>query len=250
MRATHVGADCETSGLFDFSKPADAAGQPRLAALALIYLDAALEPLEEYHTLIRPDGWEMSPEVTAINGLTTERLRTEGVPVAEALKRYTDAVDFGAIVVAFNAQFDTKVLRGELRRLGLNDRFESTPNICTMRPMVGVCRLPKARGGGFKFPKLIEAYRHFFKSDFEGVHTALGDCRANVRLFRKLVELDLAPEPAVHYAKEKPAESAAPKPKRNDVAHPDFAAGATMPPEVAPPPPLDGPIQTDMPSIF
>ena len=35
----YVVIDTETSGLFDFSKPADAEGQPRLASLAMVFLD-------------------------------------------------------------------------------------------------------------------------------------------------------------------------------------------------------------------
>jgi hypothetical protein len=34
----YVIIDTEGSGLFDFSKPADAEGQPRLAQLAMIYM--------------------------------------------------------------------------------------------------------------------------------------------------------------------------------------------------------------------
>ncbi len=65
--------DTETSGLFDFSKPADAEGQPRLASLAVIRLDAELneEGADEY--LIKPEGWTLPAEATTINGLTIEQ---------------------------------------------------------------------------------------------------------------------------------------------------------------------------------
>lgn len=195
--------DTETSGLFDFSKPADAEGQPRLAHLCMILADADLNETDIIDHLIRPEGWAMNPEASKINGLTDQILLERGIPVAEALTRYVCQIDAGAIVVAFNAQFDTKVMRGEMRRIGIDDRFERTPNICVMRALTDICKIPKASGRGYKFPKLAEALAHFdIKQD--GAHSATGDARAALDLFRKLKELGPLPEPAVHFAKVSP----------------------------------------------
>jgi hypothetical protein len=69
--------DTEGSGLFDYSAPAHVDGQPRLAEFAgtileeddegrlLVGIDGA------YHFIVRPDGWEMTPGATSVNGLTT-----------------------------------------------------------------------------------------------------------------------------------------------------------------------------------
>ena len=196
--------DTETSGLFDFSKPADADGQPRMASLTMIYLDADLAPIVEVTHFIRPEGWEMSEEVSAINGLTNDVLHERGIPVRTALEEYVLAVDKGLIIVAFNAQFDTKVLRGELRRAGIDDRFEKTPNICTMRASTDICRLPGKRG--YKFPKLAEACTHFNIKQ-EAQHTSLDDARACAEILRRLVAAGNCPDPIVHFAKEKPCVS-------------------------------------------
>lgn len=248
--AAYAVLDTETSGLFDFSKPADAEGQPRLAELGFVYLNHALEEIGSYRALIRPDGWEMNAEATAINGLTTEILLAQGIPVVEALRVYTDAIDYGAVVVAYNAQYDTKVMRAELRKAAMDDRFESTPNICIMRPLVGF-KIEKAGGKRGGFPKLSDAYRHFFKEDFDGRHTALGDARAKVRLFRKMMELKVCPDPKVHYAKNRPGEAGVQEvgtPKARPLLAP-AAALSLGAPEVASNAP-EGPIQTDMPEIF
>jgi DNA polymerase III epsilon subunit-like protein len=195
--------DCETSGLFDFAQPADAPGQPRLASLALVFLDDTLAAGRIVHHFIRPDGWTMSPEVTAINGLTTEFLMEHGKPIKEVLAEYSGHVLCGAVVVAFNAQFDTKVLRGELRRAGLPDLFEATRNICVMRACAPVCRVPKKTGSGYKFPKLAEACT-FFGITNTGAHSALGDALAAAEILRHLAKANLLPAPEVHYAKAKP----------------------------------------------
>lgn len=191
--------DTETSGLFDFSKPADADGQPRMASIAMIYLDADLNITKESLHYVRPVGWEMSEGASKINGLTTEWLLENGELVEVPLQEYCLAVDQGLIVVAFNSQYDTKILRGELRRLGIDDRFESTPNVCVMRAATNVCKIP-GKYGKFKWPKLSEA-AVFFGIDQTEAHTALDDTRVTVGVMKKLVEINALPEPEVHYAK-------------------------------------------------
>lgn len=195
--------DCETSGLFDFSKPADADGQPRLAALAIIQLDADLNQEYSNEFFIKPDGWTIEPDAARVNGLSIEKLTEDGIPVIDVLKVYADVLDRGYVVVAFNAQFDCKVLRGEMRRAGMDDRFEATPNICVMRASTNVCKIPKAKGGGYKFPKLAEACNHFLISQ-DADHSAMGDARAALAIFRKLREMGACPDPEVHYAKNRP----------------------------------------------
>lgn len=197
--------DTETGGLFDFTRPADAPGQPRLACLALLRCTPTWAITSREVFYVRPDGWEMTPEVVAINGLTTEFLTKHGRPIAEVLDAYEEAINEGRAIAAFNAQFDTKVLRAELRRAGRPDRFEETPNVCLMRKTIGICRLPKKTGSGYKFPKLAEAMRHF-KLPFPNQHTAGGDADAVVLLGRALMEIGIRLEPEVHHAKKRPTD--------------------------------------------
>ena len=202
--AKFIVIDTETSGLFDFAKPADAPGQPRMASLAMLFCDAELQLDHAYHALIRPEGWVMDAETAKLHGLTQEKLAAEGIPVRDALGAYAEAVDWGHAVIAYNAQYDTKILRGEFRRAGLADRFETTVNIDCMRPCVGVCKIPKAKGGGYKFPKLIEAYRHFYQRDPAGQHDALADAHACLAIAQALQRIGCLPEAAVHYARNRP----------------------------------------------
>lgn len=200
---TYLVIDTETSSLFDFSKPANAPGQPRLAHLAMIWLNADLFQERAVDYYIKPDGWVIEDGAAKVNGLTQEMLHEKGIPVAQALSLYEQAIREGRIVVAFNAQFDTKIMRAELRRDGRDDLFEQTPNICTMRELVGVCKLPKANGKGYKFPKLTEACAHF-RIPYSDAHTATADALACAELLRKLRWLKLMPEPKVHFAKNRP----------------------------------------------
>lgn len=196
--------DTETSGLFDFAKPADAPGQPRLATLAVILvhtsLNGQLEVVSEHDFMVKPDGWEMQPAATKVNGLTTAHLLEHGEPAIGILASYANMIENGYIVTSFNAQFDTKVMRGEMRRHSVPDRFETTPNICVMRALTAVCKVPRKTGGGYKFPKLSEACA-FFKIAEPAAHSAMGDARSCLALLRELHKANLIPAAEVHYAK-------------------------------------------------
>jgi DNA polymerase III subunit epsilon len=200
--------DTETSGLPRYNLPADDPAQPHVAAVALILVDEQFKVEREYEVLIKPDGWEMEPGAMAVNGLTMERLNDSGIPIMEALPVYTDAIDEGRTIVAHNCRFDTKCMRGELRRAKIDDRFDRTKTICTMQGCVGVVKAPPSNSmmaGGrktFKMPKLAEAYRHFFKREIVGAHSALVDARACLDIFRKLNEIGCCPEAAVYHAKD------------------------------------------------
>lgn len=198
--------DTETTGLLDYTKPADHPDQPRLAHLAMISVDENLveEAREDFY--IKPDGWTMpqGPKTAGeITGYTDEFLSANGGPVRDALLCYQREIKDGRVMVAFNAQFDLKIMRSEMRRAGIDDLFEQTKNICVMRPMVDVCRLPRGRFGGFKFPKLSEAL-DYMGVKLEGAHQAMNDAEGALQVMRWLKARDLLPEPGVYFAKEKP----------------------------------------------
>lgn len=201
--------DTETNKLPDYKLPADHPDQPRLAELGLIWLDESDVVVREYRTYIKPDGWTMLADAAAVNHLNDELLMREGIPVVDALAVYTEAIDAGWIVSAYNAQFDCKVMRGELRLAGLDDRFLSTPNTCTMRGCAGL-GIKKANGKGGS-PQLADAHFHFTgQSSFEGEHSALGDARAALAVHRGLVQIGKLIEPQVHFAKDKGDKPVAP----------------------------------------
>lgn len=177
--------DTETTGLFDWSKPADAEGQPRLASWAMLYVDEDLEIECRDYQLVKPDGWVMPLETQAINGLTQERLEAEGVPAIQALVALRCAIAEGWTLVAHNLSFDTKVMRGELRRAQLSDEG-CLDGICTMRTLTQACGLPKKTGSGLKFPRLDEACKIILGRELPDAHNALVDAKACLWLLRAM----------------------------------------------------------------
>ena len=194
--------DLENSGLFDYKQPADAPGQPRLAQFGLVLLDDELNAVGEIDHLIKPDGWEMTKEAQAVNGLTMERLNAEGVPIANVLTVYSSLILEGYAIATFGARFDTKQMRGELRRAGMPDLFEQTPNLCLMLASTPVCKLIGKRG--YKWPKLSEACTHFGIGPEPTPHQAIEGARRAAQILIKLHALKALPEPEVHYAASRP----------------------------------------------
>lgn len=191
--------DTETNGLFDFKKPADDSSQPRLASLAMIWTDEDGHETDRIMLLVRPDGWEMTPEASAINGLTTEYLREHGNPIEFVLGVYSRNVRTGIPVVAFNAQFDLKMMRGELRRAGMDDLFMVTKNSCLMRSLkpYGAQGLAIRNGA---FVKLTVACE-FFGIKSVTPHEAMSDAADARELLEILIRDGNLIPPQVHFAK-------------------------------------------------
>jgi DNA polymerase-3 subunit epsilon len=171
--------DTETTGLPNDRLAADAPGQPRVASVALLYADDDMELQHEWHGLIRPDGWEMPPEAQRINGLSIERLVAEGVTILYPLAMYSRAIDEGRIVVAHNIHFDTKMMRGELRRAGMDDRYGRTQTICTMKLGRRFC----SRGN---LATVFQELNGPSLEDMGSAHDALNDARACLMILRRL----------------------------------------------------------------
>lgn len=188
--------DTETTGLFDFSKPAHADGQPRLASFAMLAADEDCNLICATHVLVRPDGWQMNADAERINGLSQQLLETHGVPVEQVLVRYVGEITSGSVIVGHNVDYDTKIMRGELRRQGLQDFKGRTPSICTMRALTEFCCIPKVNGRGYKWPKLSEAVWHCLNRDPAGAHGALHDALDALDLLRWLKQNGRLPQPS------------------------------------------------------
>lgn len=207
--------DTETTGLPPRAPkgappiPADDPRQPRMASFASILCDETGAVLDRRSVLIRPNGWTMAQfdataraegktPASAINGLTDERLNAEGVPVIEVLAPYSQAILAGLIPVAFNSQFDVKIMRGELRRAGMPDLFGETRHICMMGAQDaytgdGICM---SRPGFIKladacaFHGIVQGEAHEAGSDAE-------DCR---QLLAIAIRDGRLPAPKVNYS--------------------------------------------------
>lgn len=195
--------DTETTGLFDFKLPADDPSQPRLASLAMIWADAEGQEVDRMQLYVKQDGWQMTAEAGEVNGLTDEFLEDHGKPIDLVLDIYSRNIRSGLVVAAFNAQFDLKMMRGELRRAGKDDLFTVTKNTCLMRGLKPYAAQGlDVRGAGYVS---LEKAREFFGLHNPAPHNAMNDAKDAQELLAILIRDGNLIPPKVHYAKEKPA---------------------------------------------
>ena len=202
--------DTETTGLpVRGSKgtppvPADDPRQPRLASFAGIICDEEGNAIERHRWLVRPDGWTMAEfdaravadgklPASSINGLTDDVLNAGGVSVSGILDFYEAQIAAGLIFVAFNAQFDTKIMRGELRRAGRRDHFDNTASICVMNAMDAYAGDGLACMRGFV---KLQVCRKFFDIPSAGdAHEAMADAEDARWLLARLIADKRLPAP-------------------------------------------------------
>jgi DNA polymerase-3 subunit epsilon len=196
--------DTEGSGLFDWKKPADAPGQPRMASLGLILVNDKFEVEEKHIWLVRPEGWIFDDHSDAAkkNGLTHAKLMAEGVDVRLPLRMVGDAIDQRRIWVGFNPTHDMKTFRAESRYVKFPDRYMQTRYICVMQGCRHMVDARKADGGK-KAPKLEEACAYFGIDQGAGGHTALGDTESAYQILLRLRDAGCVPEYTDPYNKGK-----------------------------------------------
>lgn len=186
----YIAFDCETTGLPKSYNGAwsDLKNWPRLTQFGFILFDETGKVYEEYQSMIKPDGWVVPKEQFFIeNNMSTERCEKEGRPIAIVLRQFQEALKQADLKIAHNINFDNPIVGSEMIRAGItHELFQFKRGICTMRSTTNICCLPKARGYGYKWPKLIELHNFLFGCDFEGAHDALDDVKATVNCFIEL----------------------------------------------------------------
>ena len=92
-------------------------------------------------------------------------------------------------LVFHNGQFDLNILELELYRLEMFNEIDilfSKNYYDTMKQSVNLLKIKGKYG--YKFPKLIELYKYYFKREFEGQHDALYDTRATLECYLEMVK--------------------------------------------------------------
>lgn len=183
--------DTETTGLLDFTKPADDPAQPRMAGISACLIDPAdWQEQSLLDSLVRPEGWTFDDdsEAAKINGLTAERLGAEGRPIAEILDAWSTLFDQCDCLISYSLTFDAKIIRGEQRRLGLPDRYAEKPVFDLLKTARTVLKGRLAKG---ERCTLTNAHKHLTGEPFKDAHTSLADMRAAVRILRHFTEKNL-----------------------------------------------------------
>jgi DNA polymerase-3 subunit epsilon len=198
---TYLFFDTETTGLPDKRLPPDHESQPHVCQIAAIEADESGRTMTEINFLIKPDGWRIPEQASAIHGITQTAAEQYGIKIDGAMSIMRRLVSRSRTVVAHNVEFDEWMLR---RETGAADwAVLKDKAFCTMTGAIDRVKCPPtekmvAKGvPGFKKPSLAETYRHFFGRDFDGAHDAMADVRACRDVFFRLREEGAVPAPEV-----------------------------------------------------
>lgn len=177
--------DTETTGLPTSWKapPTDFESWPRVVELGVIRSDDVGNILEGAGFFIKPDGFEIPAEASAIHGITTEMATNEGVNGDEAFEQLYAVMRGAEYIVGHNINFDIKVVSAEFARRGWE--LPEYKKVCTM---LG------ARSIFGKWPKLHELYKHLFLEEMKEAHRAFADISATAECFMGLLARGFFPE--------------------------------------------------------
>ncbi|MCF8276146.1 MAG: DNA polymerase III subunit alpha [Flavobacteriales bacterium] len=187
--------DTETTGLpKDYNAPiTDADNWPRLVQLAWQLHAADGSLIEADNFIVKPDGFDIPYNSEKVHGISTKKALEEGIPLQEALDRFTEVLGKTKVVAGHNIEFDINIMGAEYMRMGDSEPLTSIPAIDTKNESTEFCAIPGGRGGQFKWPKLTELHVKLFGEAFDEAHNAAADVAATSRCFLELVRLQIIP---------------------------------------------------------
>lgn len=185
----YVVFDTETTGLPASwqAPPSDVDNWPRVVQLAWETFDIRGRKTGQQAYVIRPDGFKIPKDAERIHGISTAIAKRTGVPVAEALDVFVEALRKTPVVVAHNLRFDASVLGAEIYRLGIRHPFRRKTHVCTMEAATKFCGLPGRYG--FKWPTLPELHFKLFGANVKETHDAAADVATCAKCFFELKRL-------------------------------------------------------------
>jgi DNA polymerase-3 subunit epsilon len=120
-------------------------------------------------------GIEIPPQATAVHGITTERMRAEGIDaphgIYQIISTLRDFIAAGIPVVAYNAAYDFTILDREAKRYGFDPLSSPRPII---DPLIIDKQVDKYRKG----KRTLEAAAAYYGIPLNGAHDASVDAIA------------------------------------------------------------------------
>lgn len=190
--------DTETSGLPNWPAPDTDQTQPHCLEFAYIFA-------EERRIVMRGNLYVFWPNIeyghTAmqVNGLTPTFLGANGLTPRAVFNIAGQLISRADLIVGHSIAFDLRILRIMAARVERLEAFDGLlaerHTFCTQKQSTPILQLPKKPGdhrsysdSSWKYPKLLEAHKHFFGAEFEGAHGATADAEATWKVFWAIEE--------------------------------------------------------------
>ncbi|MFD0990199.1 DNA polymerase III subunit alpha [Mariniflexile jejuense] len=185
--------DTETTGLPKrWDAPiTDTDNWPRCIQIAWQLHDGLGNCIEHQDYLVQPDGFNIPYDAEKIHGISTELAQEQGIPLAEVLKKFNEALSKTKFIVGQNVKFDLNIMGAEFVRGDVANPLQELPvlDTCTEHT-ASLCQIPGGRYGKFKLPTLTELHEHLFNVPFSEAHNATADVEATTRCFFELIRLE------------------------------------------------------------
>ena len=215
MNGYYLFFDCETTGLFINYEPL-----PRLVQLSWRLYDVEGGLIEQSTYIVKPEGFEIPEEATAIHGITTKEAIEKGKMIEEVLSLFGVVFRKSTCLVGHNIDYDLKILSVEkgiweditslnrekgvrVEKIIKDDIYLKAGYMVkkirdtyflrhryvydTMKELTGYVGALKSNGY-LKPPKLTELYEKVFGKEFSYAHNAEFDVKATADCFFKLLE--------------------------------------------------------------
>lgn len=179
--------DTETTGVPSKKVPFNHPSQPHIVQIAALQHDEKRQVIGQLNFIIKPEGWTIPAEAAKVHGITQDIAEKYGIPLILAMASFNNMLKTAKLAVAHNLAFDNNICGIAYNRLNKPNQLKEMDKYCTMQSSIDVCKLP-GRYGKPKWPKLQEAYVHFFNREFEGAHNAMNDVEACAEVYYKLQE--------------------------------------------------------------
>ena len=149
----------------------------RMTQLAFMLTDAEGNIIEQYQSIIKPDGWTVPKEKFFIeNNISTERCEREGFEVFGVLRKFQEALKQCKYKIAHNIKFDNQIVAKEIRIADITPQlFQYKKQYCTMLSSTEFVGALNKWGKPGKWPSLTELHIKLFGKDFDGAHDAMAD---------------------------------------------------------------------------
>jgi len=157
---------------------------PRLVQLAWLFYGKDGRNISGGNHIIKPSGFMIPAESSAVHGITTEKAMTEGMDLRRVLSEFQGMIERSTYLIGHNVSFDANIIGAEFLRQGMKNSILTKEHICTMKSSVEFCAL---QGNyGYKWPKLEELHRKLFGEELNEAHNAVHDINATARCFWEL----------------------------------------------------------------
>lgn len=171
-------------GVFDLETTGIDVTTDRIVSAHVGLLDASGSVIRAHDWLADP-GVEIPAGATAVHGITTQRVRSEGRPAGDVVAEVVEALralfDAGIPVVAYNAPYDFSLLKYEALRHGIEPILAPAPVI---DPLVVDKRYDRYRRG----KRTLSVVAEHYAVRLDGAHDASADAIAAGRVAQALAD--------------------------------------------------------------